>query len=454
MSATVRQAWVGRPVPARDDGRPRRRLPRGRVRRRTRRPRHGRTARSSRPRTARSSARPSSGSSSTARSASTRGRRPPGRRLRRALERRLEPRPEQRGPRRRRAGAHARPSPRRTGVRPDQVPADAVTASGSGLDPHISPAYADAAGRRGSRASAGLAVDDVRRLVAEHTDAAGPRLHRRAAGQRARAQPRPGPARVSELDGRRRLDGASGDNGRVSRGRLRIYLGAAPGVGKTYAMLGEAHRRIARGTDVVVALRRDPRPAADRRRCSAGLEIVPRRGRRAPRRARSRRWTSTPCSRGVPRSRSSTSSRTRTSPAPGTPSGGRTSTVLLDAGIDVISTVNIQHLESLNDVVEAITGRAAARDGAGRRRARGRPDRARRHEPASRCAAGSRTATSTRRRRSTPRSATTSASATSPRCASSRCCGSPTGSRRVSSATGPTTASRPPGRPVSASSSR
>jgi two-component system, OmpR family, sensor histidine kinase KdpD len=38
------------------------------------------------------------------------------------------------------------------------------------------------------------------------------------------------------------------------RGELRIYLGAAPGVGKTYAMLGEAHRRAERGTDVVVGL--------------------------------------------------------------------------------------------------------------------------------------------------------------------------------------------------------
>ena len=36
------------------------------------------------------------------------------------------------------------------------------------------------------------------------------------------------------------------------RGALRIYLGAAPGVGKTYAMVGEAHRRLERGTDVVV----------------------------------------------------------------------------------------------------------------------------------------------------------------------------------------------------------
>jgi K+-sensing histidine kinase KdpD len=38
----------------------------------------------------------------------------------------------------------------------------------------------------------------------------------------------------------------------VTRGQLRIYLGAAPGVGKTYTMLEEAHRRKARGTDVVV----------------------------------------------------------------------------------------------------------------------------------------------------------------------------------------------------------
>ena len=37
-------------------------------------------------------------------------------------------------------------------------------------------------------------------------------------------------------------------------GELRIYLGAAPGVGKTFAMLGEAHRRLERGTDVVAAV--------------------------------------------------------------------------------------------------------------------------------------------------------------------------------------------------------
>jgi two-component system sensor histidine kinase KdpD len=43
---------------------------------------------------------------------------------------------------------------------------------------------------------------------------------------------------------------------RPKRGELRIYLGAAPGVGKTFAMLGEAHRRMERGTDVVAAVDR------------------------------------------------------------------------------------------------------------------------------------------------------------------------------------------------------
>ena len=60
------------------------------------------------------------------------------------------------------------------------------------------------------------------------------------------------------------------------RGALRIYLGAAPGVGKTYSMLGEAHRRLERGTDVVVGFvetygRATPPALLD------GLEVLPRR---------------------------------------------------------------------------------------------------------------------------------------------------------------------------------
>ena len=59
------------------------------------------------------------------------------------------------------------------------------------------------------------------------------------------------------------------------RGRLRVYLGAAPGVGKTYAMLDEGHRRAERGTDVVVGLVETHGRAHTAARLD-GLEVVPR----------------------------------------------------------------------------------------------------------------------------------------------------------------------------------
>ena len=60
----------------------------------------------------------------------------------------------------------------REGVRPDQVPADAVTASASGLDPDISPAYAELQIRRVARVN-GLSEDQVRQLVDDNTDGRG-----------------------------------------------------------------------------------------------------------------------------------------------------------------------------------------------------------------------------------------------------------------------------------------
>ena len=50
------------------------------------------------------------------------------------------------------------------------------------------------------------------------------------------------------------MTGVTASAHKAKRGELRIYLGAAPGVGKTFAMLGEAHRRLERGTDVVAAV--------------------------------------------------------------------------------------------------------------------------------------------------------------------------------------------------------
>ena len=140
-----------------------------------------------------------------------------------------------------------------------------------------------------------------------------------------------------------------------TRGKLRVYLGAAPGVGKTYAMLGEGHRRAERGTDVVVGFvethgRKHTAEMVD------GLEVVPRRTLRLPGhhvRGDGRRRRARPATR---RSPWSTSSRTPTSRVRATPSAGRTSRSCWPPGIDVITTVNIQHLESVNDVVEKITG--------------------------------------------------------------------------------------------------
>src|ERR1700744_6204666 len=58
------------------------------------------------------------------------------------------------------------------------------------------------------------------------------------------------------------------------RGELRIYLGAAPGVGKTYAMLGEAHRRCERGTDVVAAVV-ETHGRAKTAEMLEGIEVIP-----------------------------------------------------------------------------------------------------------------------------------------------------------------------------------
>ncbi|MFI0982781.1 ATP-binding protein [Streptomyces sp. NPDC021093] len=142
--------------------------------------------------------------------------------------------------------------------------------------------------------------------------------------------------------------------GRGARGKLRIYLGAAPGVGKTYAMLSEAHRRVERGTDCVVAFVEH----YDRPRTEVmlhGLEEVPRR------RIDYRGTTFTEMDVEAVLERDPAVALVDELPhtnVPGSRNAKRWQDVeaLLQAGIDVISTVNIQHLESLGDVVESITG--------------------------------------------------------------------------------------------------
>src|SRR6478736_5658329 len=122
----------------------------------------------------------------------------------------------------------------------------------------------------------------------------------------------------------------------MARGTLRIYLGAAAGVGKTFAMLNEGRRRSEYGEDVVVGIV-ETHGRAKTAEQVAGLEVVPRRSADY---------------------RGANVDELAHTNVPGSRNEKRWQDVeeLLAAGINVISTLNVQHLESLNDVVEQITG--------------------------------------------------------------------------------------------------
>ncbi|GAX53701.1 sensor histidine kinase [Streptomyces olivochromogenes] len=140
----------------------------------------------------------------------------------------------------------------------------------------------------------------------------------------------------------------------MGRGKLRIYLGAAPGVGKTYAMLSEAHRRVERGTDCVVAfVEHHNRPRTEV--MLHGLEQVPRKQLDY----RGSVFTEMDVDAVLLRAPAvALVDELAHTNVPGSRNAKRWQDVeeLLAAGIDVVSTVNIQHLESLGDVVESITG--------------------------------------------------------------------------------------------------
>jgi two-component system sensor histidine kinase KdpD len=137
-------------------------------------------------------------------------------------------------------------------------------------------------------------------------------------------------------------------------GHFRVYLGAVAGVGKTMAMLDEAHRRLQRGADVVIGVvESHSRPLTEER--TIGLEVVPRRA---------------VDYRGVVLSEMDLEAVIARHPDvvlvdelahTNAPGSGRNEKrwqdvlEILQAGIDVIATVNIQHLESMADTVERIT---------------------------------------------------------------------------------------------------
>lgn len=142
--------------------------------------------------------------------------------------------------------------------------------------------------------------------------------------------------------------------GQSGRGRLRVYLGMAPGVGKTFRMLEEGHRRVERGTDLVVGFAEcHGRP--NTLRLLEGLESVPRAAVEY---------------RGVALEEMDTDAVIARRPTvalvdelahtniPGSPRAKRWQDVaaILEAGIHVVATLNVQHLESVADAVATITG--------------------------------------------------------------------------------------------------
>lgn len=140
----------------------------------------------------------------------------------------------------------------------------------------------------------------------------------------------------------------------VSRGRLKIFLGYAAGVGKTYEMLDEAHRRRSRGEDIVIGYV-EPHLRPDTMALTEGLPLIP---------------PKVIMYHGATFTELDTDAVLAAHPAnvlidelahtnvPGTRHQKRWQSVeeILDAGINVLSTVNVQHLESLNDTVGQITG--------------------------------------------------------------------------------------------------
>ena len=148
------------------------------------------------------------------------------------------------------------------------------------------------------------------------------------------------------------------DEARAKRGRLRIFFGASAGVGKTYAMLEAARAARAAGRDVVVGYV-EPHGRAETERLLEGLEQLP---------------TVAVRYRGMTRREFDLDAALRRraaitlvdelahsnlidgDPPPRHPKRWQDIEELLEAGLDVWTTLNVQHVESLNDVIAAITG--------------------------------------------------------------------------------------------------
>jgi len=142
--------------------------------------------------------------------------------------------------------------------------------------------------------------------------------------------------------------------GKERRGKLKVFFGAAPGVGKTYAMLGAARELRKQGVDVVVGLV-ETHARAETEALLEGLEMLPRQAIEYKGRTFEELDLDAILAR---RPHVALVDELAHTNVPGARHDRRYQDVeeLLDAGIDVFTTLNVQHLESLNDVVEQVTG--------------------------------------------------------------------------------------------------
>ena len=150
------------------------------------------------------------------------------------------------------------------------------------------------------------------------------------------------------------LERVAAAESRANRGRLKVFFGASPGVGKTYAMLTAARRLAADGIDVVTGVI-ETHGRSETAALAAGLESLPRK--RVEHKGRTIDEFDLAAALARRPSVVLVDELAHTT-APGSRHPKRWQDVeeLLGAGIDVYTTVNVQHLERLNDVVGAITG--------------------------------------------------------------------------------------------------
>ena len=148
------------------------------------------------------------------------------------------------------------------------------------------------------------------------------------------------------------------DEARAKRGRLRIFFGASAGVGKTYSMLEAARAACAAGTDIVVGYV-EPHGRPETERLLEGLEQLP----TVPVRYRGMTRREFDLDAALRRRAAITlvdelahSNLIDGDPPPRHPKRWQDIEEMLEAGLDVWTTLNVQHLESLNDVIAAITG--------------------------------------------------------------------------------------------------